>query len=124
MKTISKKDEDEDEVKAGSRHDNHPLYQAASALAVYVDGMFDERDPIAQHPAVVRLMTSSTLANVKLAAALSDDDVDEIGMTIAYLKRALKAVTSALDASAQCQQEQLLDHEGIQDLRATHLSGA
>jgi hypothetical protein len=25
--------------------------------------------------------------------ALSDDDVDEIGMTIAYLKRALKAIT-------------------------------
>ena len=62
-------------------------------------------------------MTSSTLANVKLAAALSDDDVDELGMTIAYLKRALKAVTSALDASAQCQQEQLLDHEGMQELR-------
>ena len=110
--------DDEDAVKASSRHDNHPLYQAASALAVHVDGMFDEHDPIAQHPAVVRLMTSSTLANVKLAAALSDDDVDEIGMTIAYLKRALKAVTNALDASAQCQQEQLLDHEGVQDLRA------
>ena len=111
-------DEDDETAKAVSRHDNHPLYQAASALAVYVDGVFDEHDPIAQHPAVVRLMTSSTLANVKLAAALSDDDVDELGMTIAYLKRALKAVTNALDASAQCQQEQLIDHEGIQDLRA------
>ena len=110
-------DEDEDE-KTLNRHDNHPLYQAATALAVHVDGMFDENDPIAQHPAVVRLMTSSTLANVKLAAALSDDDVDEIGMTIAYLKRALKAVTNALDAATQCQQEQLLDHEGVQDLRA------
>ena len=109
--------DDEDE-KTLNRHDNHPLYQAASALAVHVDGMFDEHDPIAQHPAVVRLMTSSTLANVKLAAALSDDDVDEIGMTIAYLKRALKAVTNALDAATQCQQEQLLDHEGVHDLRA------
>ncbi len=111
-------EEEEESVKAGSQHDNHPLYQAASALAVHVDGMFDEHDPIAQHPAVVRLMTSSTLANVKLAAALSDDDVDELGMSIAYLKRALKAVTNALDACAQCQQEQLLDHEGVQDLLA------
>ena len=110
-------DEDEDGGKAVSRHENHPLYQAASALAVHVDGMFDEHDPVAQHPAVVRLMTSSTLANVKLAAALSDDDVDELGMTIAYLKRALKAVTNALDAATQCQQEQLFDHEGVQDLR-------
>ena len=80
--------------------------------------MFDEHDPIAQHPEVVRLVTSSTLANVKLAAALSDDDVDEIGMTIAYLKRALKAITNALDAATRCQQEQLVDHEGAQDLRA------
>ena len=110
-------EEDEDE-KVLNRHDNHPLYQAASALSVHVDGMFDEHDPIAQHPEVVRLVTSSTLANVKLAAALSDDDVDEIGMTIAYLKRALKAVTNALDAATRCQHEQLVDHEGAQDLRA------
>lgn len=109
--------EEDGNEKTLNRHDNHPLYQAANALAVHVDGMFDEHDPIAQHPAVVRLTTSSTLANVKLAAALSDDDVDEIGMTIAYLKRALKAVTNALDAATQCQQEQLLDHEGVQDLR-------
>ena len=31
---------------------------------------------------------------------MSDDDVDEIGMTIAYLKRALKAITVSMDAAA------------------------
>ena len=98
-------DEEEEDEDAENRHDRHPLYQAASALAVYVDQLFDENDPAAQHPAVARLTTSATLANVKLAAALTDDDVDELGMTIAYLKRALKAATNALDATAQCEQE-------------------
>ena len=110
-------DEEDEDEEAESRHDRHPLYQAASALAVYVDQLFDENDPAAQHPAIARLTTSATLANVKLAAALTDDNVDELGMTIAYLKRALKAVTNALDATAQCEQEKLLDHEGANDLR-------
>lgn len=110
-------DEDDDEDEVDDKYGQHPLYQAASALNVYIDQLFDEQDPAAQHPAVARLTTSCTLANVKLAAALSDDDVDELGMTIAYLKRALKAITNALDAATVCRQEQLLDHEQAQDLR-------
>ena len=46
------------------------------------------------------MATHSALASAKLAAALSDEDVDEIGMTIAYLKRALKAITVSMDAAA------------------------
>jgi hypothetical protein len=104
-------DEDEEEAaeKVENRYDRHPLYRAASALAIYIDQLFNDQSPAAQHPAVVRLTTSATLANVKLAAALSDDDVDELGMSIAYLKRALKAITNALDATAQCEQARLLD---------------
>ena len=111
-------DSDDEEDVVADRYDQHPLYQAANALAVHIDGMFSEQDPISQHPAVVRLSTSSTLTNVKLAAALSDDDADEPGMTIAYLKRALKAATNALEAVDQCRSEQIFDHEGAQDLRA------
>ena len=48
-----------------------------------------------------KLATHSALASAKLAAALSDNDVDEIGMTIAYLKRALKAITTSMNAAAQ-----------------------
>ena len=114
---LDEDDEDEDDEPA-NRFDNHPLYQAANALAVHIDGMFDEREPASQHPTVVRLSTSATLTNVKLAAALSDDEVDELGMTIAYLKRALKAVTNALDAASQCRAEHLIDRVGAQDLRA------
>jgi hypothetical protein len=45
----------------------------------------------------------------KLAAALSDDDVDELGMTIAYLKRSLKAITVAMDGGAQLLAEKLVN---------------
>lgn len=107
--------EDDEEANLNS-HENHPLYQASNALAIHVDGMFGEQEPISQHPAVARLTTSTTLTNVKLAGALSDDE-EEPGMTIAYLKRALKAITNALDAVGQCQADQLFDHEGAQDLR-------
>ncbi len=59
-------------------------------------------------PAAVKLATHSALASAKLAAALSDDDVDEIGMTIAYLKRALKAITVSMEAAAQLLSERLI----------------
>ena len=87
----------------------HPLYQASFALTVWVDQLFDEIGGDAQNsPAAVKLATNSAVASAKLAAALSDDEVDEIGMTIAYLKRALKAITTALDASLQFAQENKL----------------
>ena len=56
----------------------------------------------------MKLATHAALASAKLAAALSDDDVDEIGMTIAYLKRALKAITVSMEASAQLRSEKLI----------------
>ena len=57
----------------------------------------------------MKLATHSALASAKLAAALSDDGVDEIGMTIAYLKRALKAITTSMDAAAQLVGDKLID---------------
>jgi hypothetical protein len=110
-------EETAEEEEPEDRYSRHPLYQAASALAVHVDRLFNDNEAAAQHPAVARLTTSATLANVKLAAALTDDDVDELGMTIAYLKRALKAITNALDAAAQCETERLLDAIQTQEVR-------
>src|SRR6059058_1079006 len=49
----------------------------------------------------VKSATQAAVANAKLAAALSGDSLTEIGMTIAYLKRALKAITVSMDAAAQ-----------------------
>ncbi len=94
-------DEDDDELEEPENFELHPLYQASFALTVWVDQLFEEIGDVENTPSAVKLATHSAVASAKLAAALSDDDVDEIGMTIAYLKRALKAMTVALDASIQ-----------------------
>jgi hypothetical protein len=91
----------------------HPLYQASFALTTWLDQMLENEGGLQNHPAAVRLSTQSAIAGAKLAAALSDDDVDEIGMTIAYLKRALKAASNALEAAAQLKQETTLSDESF-----------
>jgi hypothetical protein len=106
-------EDDEEEEEEGDEDaesfELHPLYQASFALTVWVDQLFEELGEAQNSPAAVKLATNSAVASAKLAAALSDDDIDEIGMTIAYLKRALKAMTNALDASLQFAQESKLD---------------
>ncbi len=91
---------------AGETFEDHNLYRAAFALTIWIDRLFDDHPSLQNEPAAVKLATHSALASAKLAAALSDDDVDEIGMTIAYLKRALKATTVSMDAAASL----LADH--------------
>ncbi len=83
----------------------HPLYQASFALTVWIDQFIEELPGAQNQPAAVKLSTQAAIASAKLAAALSDDDVDEIGMTIAYLKRALKAVTLGVEASVQLRKD-------------------
>ena len=87
---------DVDETCADTFED-HSLYRGAFALTIWIDQLFDQNPSLQNEPAAVKLATHAALASAKLAAALSDDDVDEIGMTIAYLKRALKAITTAMD---------------------------
>jgi hypothetical protein len=88
--------------------EDHNLYRAAFALTVWIDQLFDEDPSLQNEPEAVKLATHSALASAKLAAALSDDDVDEIGMTIAYLKRALKAITISMDSATQLLSEKLI----------------
>jgi hypothetical protein len=88
--------------------EDHTLYRAAFALTVWIDQLFDDQATLQNEPAAVKLATHSALASAKLAAALSDDDVDEIGMTIAYLKRALKAITTSMEAGGQLLAEKLI----------------
>lgn len=88
--------------------EDHTLYRAAFALTVWIDQLFDDQAALQNEPAAVKLATHSALASAKLAAALSDDDVDEIGMTIAYLKRALKAITVSMEAGGQLLVEKLI----------------
>jgi hypothetical protein len=91
--------------------EDHSLYRAAFSLTIWIDQLFDQDASLQNEPAAVKLATHSALASAKLAAALSEDDVDEIGMTIAYLKRALKAITTSMDAAGQLLSEKLITAE-------------
>jgi hypothetical protein len=100
---LAKADDEEEEYEV------HPLYQASFALTVWLDQLFDEREDLQNHPAAVKLSTNAAICRAKLAAALSDDDIDEIGMTIAYLKRALKAISTAMDSAVALRKDVPLD---------------
>jgi len=100
--------------------ERHPLYQAAFALTAVVDQIFEELPVLQNHPAAVRLATQAAIGSAKLAAALSDDDVDEIGMTLAYLKRSLKAVSTSLEAMYELQTERVID-DARADLLGQHI---
>src|SRR2546421_9167145 len=92
--------DDDQQTSSIENFEDHSLYRAAFALTVWIDHMFDQDTALQNEPSAVKLATHAALASAKLAAALSGEDVDEIGMTIAYLKRALKAITLSMDAAA------------------------
>jgi hypothetical protein len=98
----------EQATNATESFEDHSLYRAAFALTVWIDQLFDENSALQNEPSAVKLATHSALASAKLAAALSDDDVDEIGMTIAYLKRALKAITTAMQGGGELLTQKLI----------------
>lgn len=93
--------DEEHEFQPIENFEEHILYRAAFALTVWIDQLFDRNTALQNEPAAVKLATHSALASAKLAAALNDEDVDEIGMTIAYLKRAVKAITVSIEAAIQ-----------------------
>ena len=96
---------------AAESFEQHVLYRAAFTLTIWIDRLFESTPALQNDPAAVKLATHTALAAAKLAAALSDEEAEELGMTIAYLKRALKAITVALDASAQLISEKSVTRE-------------
>jgi Mg2+ and Co2+ transporter CorA len=104
-------DEDSEEV-----FESHPLYQNAFSLTVWIDQLFDEMPSVASSPVGVKLASHVAVASAKLAAALSDRDAEEIGMTIAYLKRALRAISTAVEAAHQMSHDGSLKSRQFQEL--------
>src|SRR5205085_7406305 len=98
---LLEEDEEAEKSPPPDSFEEHSLYRAAFALTVWIDHMFDQDSSLQNEPSAVKLATHSALASAKLAAALSDEDVDEIGMTIAYLKRALKAITTSMNGAGE-----------------------
>ncbi len=78
-----------------------PIYQDTLKLHTWINAWLDRDQSLKDHPEAIRLATRSAVCGAKLAAALCGDDHTELGMTIAYLKRGLKAANDALDAGAK-----------------------
>jgi len=100
---------DEDEEEEFDDYETHPLYKATFALTVWLDQLFERGEELQNDPAAVKLSTNTAVCSAKLAAALSEGEVDELGMTIAYLKRALKAISTAMEAALQLRDEEKID---------------
>lgn len=89
------------------------VYMQSMELNRRVFTMVEERDALKDHPVAVELATRVAICGAKLAAALCGDDLSEVGMTIAYLKRSLKAANDALGAAARLRQAALIDAEDL-----------
>jgi hypothetical protein len=108
--------EEEGEEESQEVFESHPLYQNAFSLTVWIDQLFDEVPSVASSPLGVKLASHVAVASAKLAAALSDHETEEIGMTIAYLKRALRAISTAVEAATQMSHDGSLKSRQFEDL--------
>jgi hypothetical protein len=98
-------EEDEEDDGDFEEFSRSPIYQDTLKLHTWINAWLDRDVVLKDHPEAVRLATRSAVCGAKLAAALCGDDQTEIGMTIAYLKRGLKAANDALDAGSRLVQE-------------------
>jgi hypothetical protein len=99
--------------------EEHPLYRNAFELTVWLDGVLEARgERVTEHPAAMELAKQTCILGGKVAAALSGPEESELGMTIAYLKRALRAANLALNAYAEVHRERLLGRVRDKQLRA------
>jgi hypothetical protein len=101
---------EEDDDESGGDDDfeefaRSPIYQDTLKLHTWINAWLDRDIILKDHPEAIRLATRSAVCGAKLAAALCGDDQTELGMTIAYLKRGLKAANDALEAAAHLVEE-------------------
>ncbi len=99
----------------------HPLAESAREFvsrlfAVFVHG---ER-PAEEHPAVGALISGASICAAKVRAALGifGEEMREPGMTIAYLKRGLKALMDGLVSLDACERAGLVRGGQAAELRA------
>jgi hypothetical protein len=94
-------EDDEGEEADFEQFTNSPIYQDTLRLHSWINAWLDRDACLKDHPEAVRLATRAAVCGAKLAAALCGDESTELGMTIAYLKRGLKAANDSLDAAAR-----------------------
>lgn len=98
-------DEGDEQFEAFSQSD---VYKDTLSLHKWINKWIESNDALREHPEAIKLATRSAVCGAKLAAALCGEDTAELGMTIAYLKRALKAANDSLDAAARLGELSLL----------------
>ncbi|MEI8293669.1 MAG: hypothetical protein WCG66_06710 [bacterium] len=109
-------DEEEQEYDSEFEEFTHSaVYEDTLRLHRWINRLLDKREDLREHPEALRFATRSAICGAKLAAGLCGHDTSEIGMTIAYLKRALKAANDALDAMNHLVESSLIDRR-----RANH----
>jgi hypothetical protein len=99
-------DETEEEFEEFTRSQ---VYADTLRLHRWINRLLDKRQDLRENPEATRFATRCAVCGAKLAAALCGGDSSEIGMTIAYLKRALKAANDALDALLKITESGALD---------------
>ncbi len=111
--TIGDETETENDSAAFSHFETDPLYRSCVELSGELGIALNENPALQNHPIAIKMATHSAIGSAKLAAALNDDDLDEIGMTLAYLKRALRAITISLESLLELQKNSVIDdHRG------------
>jgi len=115
---LAEEEERFDEEDLAGRYLESPVYQEMVMLHHWVENWFEKEPSRQENPHAVRLATRLAVCSAKLAAALSqeDDDDVELGMVIAYLKRGLKAANDSLDASQHLAKAGLLEDKDHQHL--------
>ena len=99
--------------------ETNPLYRMALSFSIELAGLLAGLpDNVLDHPASVMLQSQSTMIAAKLAAALNDDDIEELGMNIAYLKRGLSAANDCLGSLSQLWQGEMLEQLRYETVRA------
>ncbi len=100
-------DDPEDES-AFSALENSEIYLQSMELNRRVYQIIEKSESLRNHPLGIELATRASICSAKMAAALCGDDFSEMGMTIAYLKRSLKAANDCLSAAAKLHESGLL----------------
>ncbi len=111
---------DDADSDGASEFESHPLFKSALALTLWTDRALggSAAEKAEASPGAVQLFSQITLCSAKLAAALSGDSGEEPGMTIAYLKRALHAISTAFHAAAALEREKIFTPEAHTQFRA------
>ncbi len=94
-----------------------PLYQEAFSLGLWIRHFFTSLPAAENQECVVRLISYALVIAAKVAAAIGDGEFDEIGMSIAYLKRGLRTCNLCLESLQEIERKEIAPPYGIEKAR-------